>query len=170
MSSRKFSFFLAISLLIHGSYIFFSMKAPGRRQIFLQGDGHPLSAKMISQVVKSKAISKTRIKAPQAEAVQSQEGYSENAEKGVEPGTGVNEGGTVHLPVSYPEVSRLRGEEGVVKLRVAINQLGRVEDVTVLKSSGFQRLDLEAVRAARSLEGAEQGARDYSVQFKLDDL
>ena len=76
----------------------------------------------------------------------------------------------LQLPILYPEISRQRGEEGVVDLRVAVNQAGLVEEVIILKSSGFKRLDAEAARAAKSLEGAGAGVRDFSVRFKLDNI
>lgn len=47
----------------------------------------------------------------------------------------------------YPPVSRELGESGVVKLRVLIDEQGRPTSVTVATTSGFPRLDKEAVRA-----------------------
>ena len=58
----------------------------------------------------------------------------------------------------------------MVDLRVAVNQAGLVEEVIILKSSGFKRLDAEAARAAKNLEGAGAGVRDFSVRFKLDNI
>jgi len=50
----------------------------------------------------------------------------------------------------YPRVSRELGESGVVRLKVLVDEQGRTKDVTVLQSSGFSRLDQQAVQAMRS--------------------
>jgi protein TonB len=47
----------------------------------------------------------------------------------------------------YPPESRRSGEEGLVVLRVLINELGRAARIDIERSSGHQRLD-EAARAA----------------------
>lgn len=57
-------------------------------------------------------------------------------------------------PPVYPPLSRRLGEQGVVTLRVLIDEEGRPVEVTVSSSSGYPRLDeaaLRAVRAARFL-------------------
>lgn len=48
---------------------------------------------------------------------------------------------------AYPSISRRLGEEGVVLLRVYVNALGQPERIEVNKSSGFERLDVAALRA-----------------------
>ena len=48
----------------------------------------------------------------------------------------------------YPKGARQRGEEGDVDLELAINANGRVESVSVVKSSGYPELDAAAIRAA----------------------
>jgi len=47
----------------------------------------------------------------------------------------------------YPSVSRRMGEQGRVMLRVLVNAQGAADDVQILTSSGFSRLD-EAARDA----------------------
>ena len=47
----------------------------------------------------------------------------------------------------YPPESKRTGEEGLVVLRVVINELGRAAQIDVERSSGFARLDA-AARAA----------------------
>ena len=47
----------------------------------------------------------------------------------------------------YPPASRRKGEEGVVQLRVLVNEHGRAERVEIIQSSEFVRLD-DAARAA----------------------
>jgi protein TonB len=49
----------------------------------------------------------------------------------------------------YPLASRRRGEEGRVTLLVQVDPQGRVLDLSVLGSSGFQALDREAERTVR---------------------
>lgn len=51
-------------------------------------------------------------------------------------------------PPRYPMESRRKREEGTVLLRLIIGVDGRVEQVTVAQSSGFDRLDQAALQAA----------------------
>ncbi len=50
---------------------------------------------------------------------------------------------------AYPEASRRRGEEGVVRVELFVDPTGRVADVRVVESSGFSALDAAAVQAVR---------------------
>lgn len=45
------------------------------------------------------------------------------------------------LKPPYPSLSRKRGEEGTVHLRVTVSPDGRPSEITVVKSSGYSRLD-----------------------------
>lgn len=57
----------------------------------------------------------------------------------------------VEPKLHYPRVSSELGESGVVKLQVLIDEQGRPNsNITVAQSSGFPRLDQEAVRAMRA--------------------
>ena len=49
----------------------------------------------------------------------------------------------------YPRKARRLGYEGIVMLKVLINENGRVDDLTVLKSSGHNVLDRAALAAVR---------------------
>ncbi len=49
----------------------------------------------------------------------------------------------------YPRISRKRGERGRVLIKVVINREGFSEKVEIQSSSGFNRLDRAAVRAAK---------------------
>ncbi|NQD38274.1 energy transducer TonB [Permianibacter sp. IMCC34836] len=49
----------------------------------------------------------------------------------------------------YPKLSRQRKEEGVVLLRVHVLANGEADQLEVLQSSGFERLDEAALRAVR---------------------
>ncbi|MFZ5807620.1 MAG: energy transducer TonB [Verrucomicrobiota bacterium] len=49
----------------------------------------------------------------------------------------------------YPEYARQRGWEGIVKIRVHIDEQGRVQDARVVKSSGYDILDRSALKTVR---------------------
>lgn len=49
----------------------------------------------------------------------------------------------------YPKLSRQRREEGVVMLRVHVLENGEADQLEVLQSSGFERLDEAALRAVK---------------------
>jgi protein TonB len=72
------------------------------------------------------------------------------------------------LPPVYPVESRRRREQGTVRLRVVITPEGRVKEVTVASSSGFDRLDqaaLDAVRHWRFRPGTQAGVAVEAVGF-----
>ncbi len=50
---------------------------------------------------------------------------------------------------NYPEISRLKGEQGELYLIFTIRRDGQLEDVKLINSSGYARLDNEAIRAIR---------------------
>ena len=52
--------------------------------------------------------------------------------------------------LAYPRISRELGESGVVRLKVLVDEQGRTKDVVVLQSSGYSRLDQQAVQAMRA--------------------
>lgn len=52
--------------------------------------------------------------------------------------------------IQYPEASRRKREEGVVQLRVLVNEAGRAVQVDIIKSSDSPRLDEAARRAVMS--------------------
>jgi protein TonB len=77
----------------------------------------------------------------------------------------------------YPPTSRRMGEEGVVRLKVLVDERGRPHDVVVLNSSGFPRLDQAAVEAVHRwrFEPASDGTHTLSawsavsIRFRLQD-
>ncbi|MBI2522554.1 MAG: energy transducer TonB [Bdellovibrio sp.] len=166
MIFSKYIFFLILSGLLHGSVIVTSIHLFGGQDEIASNMGDTtrfLNVKISSPVtvnkIKPQSQGTFKKSSPVSVPAQSEAAFSMKQEKG-----------DLHLPILYPEISRQRGEEGVVDLRVAVNRIGVVEEVIVLKSSGYMRLDGEAVRAAKNLEGANPGVRDFSVRFKLDDL
>ena len=56
-------------------------------------------------------------------------------------------------PPRYPELAAQRGWQGKVILRITIDVEGRVSDVDVHRSSGYEILDAAAVRAVRTWSG-----------------
>jgi protein TonB len=78
----------------------------------------------------------------------------------------------------YPAASRREGEAGTVQLEIYVLETGKVGDVRVKKSSGFERLDEAAVKEAkrswRFVPGTENGKpvamwRVFAVTFDLKD-
>jgi protein TonB len=50
---------------------------------------------------------------------------------------------------NYPEASRRRGEQGVVRVELFVDPAGRVADVRMIESSGFAALDAAAMETLR---------------------
>ncbi len=55
----------------------------------------------------------------------------------------------IELVWTYPQVSVIRGEQGTVHLKFTIVEDGNLEDVQLIKSSGYSALDEEAIRAVK---------------------
>jgi len=78
---------------------------------------------------------------------------------------------------NYPIDSLNAHEEGEVRLQVALDALGNVEDVRIMSSSGSRQLDraaMESVRSwrfrpARHAGEAIAGMTDVSVDFRLEE-
>ena len=78
-------------------------------------------------------------------------------------------------PPRYPVISRRRGEQGTVWLRVQIDKTGTASEVRIKQSSGYDRLDAAAVQAVRrwafepaALKGVFRAAWvEIPVTFKL---
>lgn len=51
--------------------------------------------------------------------------------------------------LSYPRISRELGEQGVVRLKVLVDEQGRPRDIEVARTSGYPRLDQQAVQAMK---------------------
>ncbi|MBB4842710.1 protein TonB [Paucibacter oligotrophus] len=62
--------------------------------------------------------------------------------------------------MTVPLLSRRLGESGIVHLRILVDAKGRLQDASVKKSSGFERLDKQAlddIRSARFTPHIENG-------------
>lgn len=53
-------------------------------------------------------------------------------------------------PPDYPAISRRLGEQGQVKLKVELDETGRVTSASVAESSGYKRLDAAGLAAVKS--------------------
>ncbi|HRJ72949.1 MAG TPA: energy transducer TonB, partial [Terrimicrobiaceae bacterium] len=96
---------------------------------------------------------------------------------GGRPGSASAKPGYLHNPhPSYPELSRSAGHQGVVLLRVSVNERGRVTAVSLLKSSGYEMLDERARTAVQKwifkparVDGTAIATQvDVPVRFSLD--
>ena len=86
-------------------------------------------------------------------------------------------GARTTLP-EYPPASRRAGEAGTVQLRCMVNENGRCSDISVVKSSGFPKLDEAAVKEVQRnwkfVPGKEDGKpvaawHTFAVTFRLTD-
>jgi protein TonB len=70
----------------------------------------------------------------------------------------------VNLPPVYPRPARQRGWEGSVMLRVQVSAGGRVDDIWVERSSGYQILDQAALVAVKKwrFRPAQSGGRSVA--------
>lgn len=65
---------------------------------------------------------------------------------------------------NYPVRSRERGEEGTCLLRITVNRDGTLANVQLLESSGYPRLDDEALSAVRKASPFGPLARSYEEE------
>lgn len=90
---------------------------------------------------------------------------------------GYGQPGHANARPRYPWLSRQKGEQGRVVLRVSVDMNGRTTEVMVVQSSGFGRLDRAARRAVESwrFTPAHRGGRDVAgtvdvpISFRLSD-
>jgi protein TonB len=86
-------------------------------------------------------------------------------------------GARTTLP-EYPPASRRAGEAGTVQLKCLVSEAGRCSEVSVVKSSGFPKLDEAAVKEVQRnwkfVPGKEDGKpvamwHTFAVTFRLTD-
>ncbi|MGW8187203.1 MAG: TonB family protein [Desulfobacterales bacterium] len=72
-------------------------------------------------------------------------------------------------PISYPTRARRKGYEGTVMLEVLVNRNGRVDDLRVLASSGYEILDRSAVKSVKtwSFKPAKKGNETVDMWVKV---
>ena len=81
------------------------------------------------------------------------------------------------LAIAYPKRSRVLLEEGRVELEFLVGVEGRPQNITVVQSSGFERLDLAAknslsraiFRPSRINDKVIESTRRITIDFKLKD-
>ncbi len=90
------------------------------------------------------------VKIPDAEnIVQNQSSGEEDADL-LEKGVVADYYGDADIRPRYPLGSRLRGEEGLVTIKVVFGSDGDVDHIEIVKSSGYGTLDAAADRAVRA--------------------
>lgn len=69
----------------------------------------------------------------------------------------------------YPRMSKLRGETGTVTLSIQVLSDGSVENIAILQSSGYRRLDEAALKAAKktTFTPATQFGRNIDSETEL---
>ncbi len=73
-------------------------------------------------------------------------------------------------PPQYPESARRNEEEGRVEVEVFTDEKGKIENLQILQSSGFERLDKATIKAVEKARFAQsEGRVVISVVFRLDD-
>jgi protein TonB len=72
-------------------------------------------------------------------------------------------------PVAYPRRARRRGYEGMVLLEVLVNKKGKVDDLRILSSSGYDILDRSAVKSVKtwSFKPARKGKETIEMWVKV---
>lgn len=71
-------------------------------------------------------------------------------------------------PPEYPEESRLYGEEGEVTILVTLNSTGAVERVSLLNSSGFDRLDQSVLTTIKKTNFEDHKDEELELSFKFE--
>lgn len=72
--------------------------------------------------------------------------------------------------LKYPQVSRDNGSQGKVILKFEVLKDGRIDNITILKSSGDSFLDQEAIRVVKCMpkwKPAMQNGRSVATWFML---
>jgi len=80
-------------------------------------------------------------------------------------------------PIDYPDFFRKQGIQASVRLKIDIDSLGNIVNITVIKSSGYSKLDLIAKNGVRKSkfsprtneEKRKWDSAEMEVIFKLDE-
>lgn len=125
------------------------------------------SAKKTNPKINKKAIRKNKIISKDEHLTHSSSGLAGQKEEAKVVGD---------LKLEYPYLSKVYEEEGTVFLRAKISSEGRVLNVSVLKSSGFPRLDNSALitlKKAKFLPAMSLGKpvtsiKNIEINFELN--
>lgn len=176
MKHSSFLIFIVLSLFFHLLLLFF----PRSREEGKESTADLLLNVRLTSRISSKAPTGRREEIPKT-FQQGQDSFSErnvspepssqrtpaeqgSGEKGEES---FNPAEVVGIDIIYPYLSRKRGEEGDVWAEAVIGRDGRLIDVVIVKSSGYDRLDhavLEGLRRSRARPATENG---LPVQSRL---
>ena len=76
---------------------------------------------------------------------------------------------SVNPPPVYPVIARKRGDEGTVLLDVHVDEEGRVDDLRIAGSSGYNLLDRSALQAVRRwrFEPGRRGDRSVAMWVRV---
>jgi periplasmic protein TonB len=143
ISAVSISHFLVLLCLLFGTAIGAGEPTLGVLSINLTNAGNDLSSQSKYPIqANSHAPSSTAI----SSATQSANVPGVVGEEGAHSAE-ITSRNIVHGPKPhYPLVSRHLKEQGLVVIKLCINQQGTVDDVGLVKSSGFQHLDRSALR------------------------
>lgn len=72
------------------------------------------------------------------------------------------------LEPEYPWISRINKEEGLVRLKVTLDESGLPSLVEVIQSSGYKRLDESAVIAAKQAQYLNKSEKEVLLQLNLN--
>ncbi len=70
--------------------------------------------------------------------------------------------------LSYPRMSKRLGEAGVVVLRIVVDAAGMLRSATLKRSSGFERLDQQALLDIRSARFEPYLERGHAIDWEAD--
>ena len=180
MRLRDFSFFLLVAVLLHLMTGYSLGLLLGRWDMdsvipeFQQGiSSIELNLVSVSQPEPEPAEIKVTEAAPvekvKEDPPQDMPDQVDLVDKGVEQ---LAREATTDVRPRYPLGSRMRGEEGVVTIRVSIDSTGRASGTEVLESSGFPSLDKAGVKALkkavfRNKAGALAFSTETTVTFSF---
>ena len=72
------------------------------------------------------------------------------------------------LEPEYPWISRINKEEGLVRLKVTLDEAGLPSLVEVIQSSGYKRLDESAVIAVKQAKYLNKSEKEVLLQLNLN--
>ncbi|CRZ20882.1 energy transducer TonB [Kingella kingae] len=82
--------------------------------------------------------------------------------------TKIINGGYIKEPnVMYPDKSVELGEEGKVKLAIIVNPNGSVDDIELIQSSGFERLDRAAIETVKQAKYQPKNVNGKPVRTRF---
>lgn len=72
------------------------------------------------------------------------------------------------IKIIYPKRSRQLEEEGKTVLSFYIDQWGKAQNINIVQSSGYERLDSEAFRAVKeTFFSVKEVEKEIAIEFKL---